>query len=270
MFPGPGTVHSTGGGGSFTGAGDVVTGADFYWSLRAYNVAKASAGVAAINLCNGGSCGDVHVTSAGGLNASDISALGCNSINTCTIQTFYDQTGNGVDVSQGTAANRATFQNNCNGSLPCAVLIAGSSYVSTATPFRAQPFTLVGAGNRTSGSTEVDLIVQNVSCCVVIGFANSANTAIFYGGNAVTPAAADNTWHVLQALFNSTSSTVAVDGSQTTGQNVGLSTFATAVVHLGNTSSSVVQFTEAGLWNASFTGTNMTNMNSNIHGYWGF
>lgn len=42
--PGPGTVHSTGGGGGYTGPGDVVAGATAWYGLRAYSAAVAATG----------------------------------------------------------------------------------------------------------------------------------------------------------------------------------------------------------------------------------
>lgn len=100
MFPGPGTVHSAGGGG-YTGPGDIVavgTNGAFYSVARAYNATKATAAVAAFVLCLGGNlsnCNDIHVTSTGGLNASDTALNSCATSGTCEIKSVYEQSGSG-------------------------------------------------------------------------------------------------------------------------------------------------------------------------------
>lgn len=226
MFPGPGTPHSSGA--AFSGIGDVYsTSAQEYWGLRAWNAAKATAGVAAINLCNVALCGDVHVTSAGGLNASDVSANGCNLVDTCVAPTIYGQIGTiGNMTASGTA--RATFKNNClPGGLPCLVG-NGSTTIYTVPNVLNIPcctFSFVTAATRTGNTSSISVTVDYLSSGsgdpLELFFNNSTNNAGFFSGGGGWPivAANDNSWHAMVGVADASLPVLTVDTSSGTGPN---------------------------------------------------
>lgn len=265
-------AHS--GGGAYSGPGDVVGSAVFYAGLRAYTAAKATAGVAAVQLCTASDalCTDIHVTSTGGLSSSDLTTSGCSAINTCTIKIWYDQAGTN-NQTIATIADRATFKNSCIGSLPCGVGAGNTQYASVSTLSQAEPFTILSAAQRTGNfSTEGDTVGAQSPSTVVIGFSNSANTALLYAGSVLSATAADTTWHALQGVFNTGSSILAVDATQTSGASGGQS-FATenySIMSASTSNSLTGYFVESGIWGGAFTSTQLTNMSANVHSYWGF
>lgn len=267
-----------GGGGSYVGPGDIVGvgGTGAFWGLRAYSAATASAGALAIQLCTASDalCTDIHVTSTGGLNASDLTASGCSSINTCTIKIFYDGSGNGKTESQATIANRATFQNSCIGSLPCAQGLATTKYSGPTFSTGGLPsFTLYCAANRTTNVTvESDCLAQT-STFVVLGSLNSANTGFFYTGAALSATASDNTWHNLIGVPSATTQVLYVDATATNG-GATASVLATAPFGvMSNSASNGYQgnWVEGAVYmGTQFNSTQAGNLNSNVHSYWGF
>src|SRR5262249_62105347 len=79
----------------------------------------------------------------GGINTSDAFFDGSSYF----VTTFYDQTGNGIDLTQTTAANQPTFLLATLGSLPIARFVKASGLFVTGTgaASQTQPFSIAYA-----------------------------------------------------------------------------------------------------------------------------
>ena len=81
---------------SYTGPGDVVSGAVAWWGLRAYNGTYAASLGKLANICTplDAVCADVNSDTSGNFNLSGTGALLCNnSTSICTVKILYDQSG---------------------------------------------------------------------------------------------------------------------------------------------------------------------------------
>lgn len=272
--------HNTiSGGGAYIGPGDVSSGAFVWWGLRAYNASQATALVKALQLCTSAdaSCTDIHVTSSGGLNATDISTAVCNLINTCTVKFLYDQSGNtncsaACDLTQATIASRPTFMNSCTGSLPCLVFTATQSLLSpNVLTAPTQPYVLALSAIRTGNNTTVMYTESYGGGTVAVGFKNATNTVVGANATQITAAGTDNSWHVIQGLFNNASSILSVDGSNTSGSFgvTALSNGQKLCLGCSAIFGTTGDIVEAGWWGSDVS-ANFSTMSSNIHSYWGF
>lgn len=271
-------------GGGYTGPGDVVSGAKVWLGLRAYNAAQAAATTKAIKLVRTDthSC-DVLVATSGALGVTANCSAGapdngqpvatwCNAT-TCSIDIFYDQSGNSNDFSASTSGTRATLAFSCLGSLPCANFGAGTAYYQSSISDTAQPFTTSAVAIRTGATgAQNDLFVLGNGTF----YDGSANSFGAYFGTGQTVTASDNAWHALQVVTNSASSTstIVVDATQTGGLNLGAGNTG-ASFWLGAQNSSGLnplngKLTEIGLWGGvAFNGTQQTNVCHNQFTYWG-
>lgn len=116
MQPGPGTPH-TAGGGSYTGPGDVVSGA-FYWvGLRAYNAAVAATGTQKA----------IKVRRASDNTTLDILILTSGALNNAAAITFAGTDATGNATSSGTAVALTGL----SGAVHVGDTIAGTGFVGS-------------------------------------------------------------------------------------------------------------------------------------------
>ena len=90
---------------AYVGPGDIVSGATAWYGLRAYSAAIAATGTQkAINIrrASDNTTKDILIRKSGNLDPTTAATF-CAST-TCYVTTWYDQTGNGNDVAQGTNA----------------------------------------------------------------------------------------------------------------------------------------------------------------------
>lgn len=263
---------------TYSGPGDVVSGAIEWVGLRAYTAAIAAAGTQKIvNVRNTGSsetC-DVLVASNGGLATTVSNCSGASSgtaLSTfcggCAITKLYDQTLNSGDVAQGTAANQPTFNN--SGALPflsnsSSTLLTNNSLVAGSN----QPWTLSAVGERTN--TAQSWFAARSSSWAA-GFGSGANLAGLFAGSAVvTASASDNALHAFQYIANGASSVINVDNTNSTvspGGNALGTPFAVGNDQL-NGGGMTGEIMEVGVWSGSFSTTQRTNMCHNQFTYWG-
>lgn len=271
MGPGPGTVHSTGGGG-FTGPGDVVSGALAWYSCsRGYNTADTAN---ACNVCLPADTTCADITLSAGIAVVPGSLSTCNITTViCTVKTAYDKSGNSRNVTNATIANRPTFRpamasNGCpTTALPCMLFVASSSQQLLYTPAvtQAQPVTVSVVYIR--GSASGDVVYAGGP---LVGASN--NVVRMNAGTIVDTTATNGSWHAAQAIFNGASSAAYVDGGSSTGLNAGATTI-TQGFYLG---AAVVSanfdgyLAEAGIWPSAFNGTQAGDMNTNQHGANGY
>jgi hypothetical protein len=279
-------VIVSGGGGAYTGPGDVATAqgisqALVWWGLQAYSAAKA--GTKAANICNAGdaNCADVNSLANGNFDVATAQGapLNCGGAGgTCTIKTLYDQTGalscfsTPCDVTQATIASRPTLVFNCSSTNPCmacggAALLQGSGGF----PSTNQPFTYSLIVKRTGGSGSFTTAMEiSGGGNDLLQFANSANTMRMFGGASLSATVSDNSFHGIQAVWNSTSSDLNVDGTSNTG-NAGTGSIVTFWQLCSDGANAMTgNLEEAGVWGIAFSGTNSSAINTNQHSRFGF
>ncbi len=152
---GPGT--------SYTGPGDLWSGAAGWWGLRAYNRATALAGANACQVKRNSDNAvlDIRVLATGGLDRVSLAAFLVST--TGTITRLYDQSGNGHDMILQTA-NAALVLQNAIGLLPGIHFAGNSGYASACSP--------------PSGLNPRTLLLQTSQVIT-----SSDCTALYHGGN---------------------------------------------------------------------------------------
>lgn len=275
-----------GGGGfilaSFVGPGNIVTGAIGWWGLRAYSAARV--GTAAIRLRRDSDSAesDFNTLTNGNLDAASISTF--KGAANLFVTTLYDQTGNGNNVVQATAANQPSLILSGIGNFPVIRFSSGGEswleYVAGIT--QAQPLTSSWVAKRTTFASEYCSAFGSTTNQLQSGFDTSSGNIFMYDGVTLPiVAAAESSFHAVQAAFNGASSDLNVDGTahaQNLGANglAGHFTFSgldNGVINnplngtFGNSQSDSV---ELGIWPSAFTGAQSTSMSANQHAYWGF
>lgn len=269
---------TSGGGGGYVGPSDTLAGVVDYWGLDSFT--SAYRGSKAINLCNVGdvACADVNLSGTTGLvpNAPVIGGVTCGltvGVNVCTIKTFYGQNGI-ANQAQATIANRAVFTPSCIGSNPCATSVLATFYTTSANISVGQPFTFIGAAERTGATTAETAIVQCFgSATAVMDFDNSSGLADLFAGATLTASQTESAFHTFQGVFNSTSSVFAVDATQTSGDagtSGGSAGQPCYIMGNSGTNGTAGNFLGGGVWNAGATTGNMTTINTNYHSRWGY
>lgn len=190
------------------------------------------------------------------------------------IPTVYDQSGNGFDITQGTAGNQPKLVFSCLGSLPCfslpgsPVTIGNTTVTNLSQPYTRSLVYLVFVF--VSNTRLVDGIGANAS--PIISGNGAANRAgIFAGAGPLNATATDGVWHAVQGVFNSSSSGVNVDGTTSSGNAGTAQTGTSAGINFGSGDGifSKISAGEMGLWPVGFTSTQLTNMCHNQFLYWG-
>ncbi len=123
----------------------------------------------------------------------------------------------------------------------------------------------VRTGAFTSGGT---ILACNNGSQPQLGFQNGTNTVAIWCGSNLTGTATDGTWHFMQGVCNSTSGTLDVNTTQTTG-NTNTSTLAGALA-LGSLGGGGTYLTgdvgEAGI----LANTYQSALVANVRNYWNF
>lgn len=194
---------------------------------------------------------------------------------------WYDQTGNGHNVTEATTADQPQLLLTCAGAshtLPCLGFNGTTDLMSGSLASGVtQPDTIVGVGLRPASATPgFTGFIGAPSNDQWMGFHNNSNlwSAESNGGaNGISAAAADGTFHAGQAIFNggSNASTLVIDGTATAG-SMGAAAFISGTFYIGSLNTvnlSQGYFNETGLWPAVFNSTQYGSMHTNMSGYWG-
>lgn len=251
---------------AYAGPGDIVSGAQAWWGLRAYTLASIGANCVRLVRASDSAEQDFVTVAGGGVDVASITTF--LAATTGKIVTLYDQSGNGMDATQGTDASRPTFTLGGLGSLP---IVTSSSKFLTSGFFAAaasQPNWVSAVVQTTSASNQG--YFGDDSGINQVGF-SASNTAIVYAGASLTATAATSAWHAIQSVMNGVSSDNYVDGVAGAG-NAGTQAMNTPL-HLGKDGFAnlfIGFYTEVGLWNIAPSGGQKSSMNANQHAYWGF
>ena len=286
---------------SYTGPGDVVTGALAAYGLRAYNTADR--GNRLINICDPSNvtCADWSSSATTGkliAGTNPLNGTDCTTATTCTVKIWYDRSGalncggSACDASQATAASRPTLTFSCINGLPCLVF-AGSQVLASPTTFgtiSTAATTVSAVANRTGAFTSAGNIFSygGSSSSLNFNYRQVANTMQMYAGSVgqIVGNITDSNFHAFQAVYANTSSDLMCGGGagtncSTTGTsnailpgNVGGGTSfilcigqGFSVTCTGNPLTGDVS--EILLYGSIFTGTQQTNMNANQYTFWG-
>jgi hypothetical protein len=185
----------------------------------------------------------------------------------CTINTWYDQSGNARHLTQATAANQPQLVLGCIGTRPCAeftdvsVINAGNVTGTVTASFSA-------VANKTVGTGSSIFFRQNGNA----GNRITAETATLWlcrGGTSgnVNRATTLNTWHVGQCVVNGASSSLTLDGATTAGTTVGITT--NAAYGMTGTAAQVHRIGEAVAWDTYLlTPAEIAALSENQRDYW--
>jgi hypothetical protein len=265
----------------YQGPGDIVSGASVWWGLRAYKL--SSIGTAAVRLIAPDSAqSDFNTVAGGGLDVTGIIAFGVVHGTPLTVVKIYDQSGNGIDLSQAGGPGFVTTGNGLT--LPNIGFVAASNQSLNNASFTftlaGLPITYVAVGNHTASASQQILLATSsggVGDVNAIGLRNSgANSCFSYAGTAGLQGVGgtDGNWHSFQAVFtNSTSDVFNVDNNPQTGTNTGSDFPSSCVIYVGALVSANQPFdgffSEAGIWPVGFNSTQQGQMYTNQHTWYG-
>lgn len=130
------------------------------------------------------------------------------------ITKWYDQSGNGYDVAQGTAANQPGYSASGLNSLPTGNYVSSSSQIliRSTSPSQAAPLTIMVIAKR-SGLNFMSLLGTNGGA-PLLGFTNSSGgVRAIFTSTVSTSGATEGFAHCIGAAINGASSKWFIDGS---------------------------------------------------------
>jgi len=191
----------------------------------------------------------------------------------CTVQTWFDQSGNGRDLVQLAAANQPAYLAGCIGALPCAQWTVNTQALGgpSVTP-ASGTVSLSAVGRRSGGSTGVcTLFRENGSAGNRLTIGTTAASVILTGGTSgsITAAASDGGWHVATGVIAGASSVLNIDGTETTGTVTGNTAAGTAGITTTIVAPVVCSQTEAVFWdNYAMPAGERAALAANQRDYW--
>ena len=263
---------------SYTGPGDIASGAAAWWGVRGYSAAYSTGSNPAVDLVDqaGNNPITINILSNGNLDVATINTwVTAHSVTTIKVKKLYDQTGNANHVSQATLINMPVLALNVIGSLPGILYDFSNSQtlVGSTLPVSAYPMWCSYVAERT-GNTVANNQVINTNAggaFAQFGFRQNVTSVYEYAGNVPTASASDNAFHAVQNYISGSGASnldsIYVDGTNTGGLNAGTSV-PTGSVIVGDTAMNGY-ILEVGLWGSDQTSHNSA-VNSNQHTYWGF
>jgi hypothetical protein len=211
---------------SYSGPGDVVTGATAFYGLRAYNKAYATGTNHAINIrrTSDSTTTDINILTNGSLDVATATSF-C-AATTCFVDTIYDQVGTHTLIQATTTAQPQLTFNCLNTTLPCLTFTAASTqFLSGAFTTIAQPNTFSFVAERTGAATMG--AVLGADNAAQAGFNAVANQAFIFAGTTQAVSATDSALHATQAVMQGATSTMNVDGTLSGSLSAGTSSIAT-------------------------------------------
>jgi len=188
----------------------------------------------------------------------------------CTVQTWYDQSGNGRNLTQATAANQPPLIFNCVGALPCFEMLSGGhslSTVDTITPATGT-VSFSAVANRVTGTGACTWLRENGAANRFVSQAGATNWTIIGGSSgSVVRAAADGAWHAGQGVMAGAASVLNIDGAETAGTATGST--AAAVASLFGIAATTCREAESVFWdNYALTAGERAALADNQKNYW--
>lgn len=237
---------------TYTGPGDVVSGAAAFWGVRAYNRAYADGCHNAFDLrLSGGATMTAKFIPSGDLDTATISAWQtANGGGSIFISKAYDQSGNGRDVVQvSTSLQPTLLLSGGRGNKPYVNATSSQKLAVSVTNFTPSTGVLsFSTVAYRSGNTTFYFGSANSNGGDWLGGSDSslANTWTLrngaFIGNRLNSSASDSTWHAGQGVINDASSSLKIDtnsattGTVTTSTTAGLPTFCNSLGGTGSCS----------------------------------
>jgi len=188
---------------------------------------------------------------------------------TCFIRTWYDQSGLVRHLNQTTAANQPALIFNCQGTLPCARLIAPQAITGASVTPATGLVSISVVANRRTGTANCLFIEQNGFANRITGQNTVANSWILAGSTAASVVLADTAWHAVQGVINGASSAINADGVDATVSVTGTVTAGQPTISA--VGASTCDVAEAAVWdNYGLTLAERAVLSSNQRGFWGF
>lgn len=185
------------------------------------------------------------------------------------VNQVYDQTGNGRHASQASLGLQPQLLPVAGNSLPT-ILFAGSQYLATSVVVIPQPMTFSHVAQRTANFSSAGVLIGHTAFGTFFDTANLVS--IYAGTTAVSKSATDNQLHAIQAVLDSTSSIVNVDGTDGTVGNAGMTSIAFAI-GLGAQDAGVSPVTgyipESALWPIAASAGQRNSIRANQSSFWG-
>jgi hypothetical protein len=267
---------------SFQGPGDIVSGAIGFWSCsRAYNAAYATGTNNACDLADTATGLTVFTMKILTSGYSDVAGAAASAAcaSSCSVKKMYDQTGHGLDlipdVPNGVQAvsHWPVLTFNFIHAIPCASFSSAvqSKLISGTVPLTAQPITFSGVIERTANFTSLSTVMADSGFSDAWMFNSAINSGYFYAGTVFNPTVSDSALHAIQAIYNNTTSSTYIDGSDSGNQTFGTGSFGGASnleigMRFSSTQPTDSTFCELMVYPSGFNGTQKTNMNANQHG----
>jgi hypothetical protein len=183
---------------------------------------------------------------------------------------LYDNTSNGFNVSQATAADQPQLMPNCLNGLPC-IYANVSSQSLRGTITNSANASFAGVGNRQGNFTSTQVLIGKPGSAT-LGWPGVANEIGLDTTSTVLSSVSDGAWHAMQGVYGSTSY-VCADGTCGTGTTsapgvgttVGLMSTAAGGNYLNG------YFAEADFWSTTnlTSPTQTTAVCHNQYSYWG-
>lgn len=261
---------------TYTGPGDVISGALFWYSCtRAYNAAVAATNNNAcllVDSSTGAVTYQMKLLANGNADVAGAAASTACAV-ACKVKTANDQTGNGLDVTQATLSAMPTFTFNCvNTTLPCLGVVRANSQglANTTGVTQATPTTAVCVAQRTgtTGSTQ-DCLTYG-SNGPLLGWNNSSGHGRFFAANSVIDVViAESTWQRLIVTFGTSGSTgvMYVNNSSTSGA-AGTQGSGTLIRTPNPFTLLDGKWLESGVWAGNKT-SSVSALDANIQAYYG-
>ncbi len=267
---------------SYTGPGDVITGAKFWHGVRAYTAAIAAAGTQPIfdlrRASDNATCtaiiatnGTVDLTVGTPCNGNTQTVTAWIGASSAFVSKWYDQSGNGINVVQATSgAQPQLLLSGCGvNSKPCLQFSSSQFLGVSVGSTTAQPYTFVTEAERVSNFTTQMNYFDFESGTQALYFPTSTNSVrLFVGSDSGDVTASNGVLHEINAVVNGASSTVNVDGTST-GVTVG-SDAAGANINVGGVSvhCNVCIIPEDGMWPSNLS-SSLAGLHSNMSSYYG-
>lgn len=260
---------------SYTGPGDVVSGASHFWGLEAYNAAYATGSNPAFTYsCPGGSpsSGTINILTTGYADAATLAAAcGANTITA----TFSDQIGSTTfDTIHGTV----TVVLNCQGTHPCWKVNPSACAYTSGTITQTAPYTLMLSGAITASSSASQRVFGGDSGGSQNLYVNSSQLLGVTGGTSLLSASAlsTNTFYSMIGVVNGASGAVSLNGATPTTGNTGSNGFSALGFQLsGNSTSScsnsiAMEALSWGMWPSALNSTQMGALATQERANWGY
>lgn len=254
---------------AFAGIGDVVSGAIAYWSSgRAYSNATKGGNLIRVRRNSDNAEQDFVSLSTGALDSASLTTF--LAATTGADVTWYNQISSN-HITQATAGQQPVVNLSGLGSFVTADFTAASTHalVSGSAISQTQPYTLVIVA-RTLLAAQNETFAETVNTVLHGYHSAAANETYIFAGGLVTATASDAAFHAITPVINGASSNIYVDGTSNAvapgGANLG------AAITIGGRVTFPFQgrIIEVAIYPVGFTGTQASNISSNIHSFYGF